>query len=153
VFVTNNASRPPSEVAASLSGNGRSGRARCRAELLPLLVRDDVTDGNWASSRGAHKPIGALDAFPDVQVAGQRCLDAGASTVAFTDVLLRRGVREVAAVDVGYGQLVWRLQTDERGAAARPDERPDPHAEGDRRRGRPDRGRSVVHPPDPGAAR
>jgi len=45
------------------------------------------------------------------------------------------------------------MQTDERGAAARPDERPDPHAEGDRRPGRPDPGRSVVHLPDPGAAR
>jgi 23S rRNA (cytidine1920-2'-O)/16S rRNA (cytidine1409-2'-O)-methyltransferase len=41
-----------------------------------------------------------------VQVAGRRCLDAGASTGGFTDVLLRRGVREVAAVDLGYGQPV-----------------------------------------------
>ena len=79
----------------------------------PLLVLDDVDDEKWAS-RGAHKLIGALDAFPDVAVAGRRCLDAGASTGGFTDVLLRRGAREVVAVDVGYGQLVWRLQTDER---------------------------------------
>jgi 23S rRNA (cytidine1920-2'-O)/16S rRNA (cytidine1409-2'-O)-methyltransferase len=79
----------------------------------PLLVREDVTDENWAS-RGAHKLIGALDAFSDVVVEGRRCLDAGASTGGFTDVLLRRGAREVVAVDVGYGQLVWRLQTDQR---------------------------------------
>ena len=79
----------------------------------PLLVREHVTDENWAS-RGAHKLIGALDAFPDVVVQGRRCLDAGASTGGFTDVLLRRGAREVVAVDVGYGQLVWRLQTDDR---------------------------------------
>jgi 23S rRNA (cytidine1920-2'-O)/16S rRNA (cytidine1409-2'-O)-methyltransferase len=79
----------------------------------PLLVRENRTDENWAS-RGAHKLIGALDAFPDVVVQGRRCLDAGASTGGFTDVLLRRGAREVVAVDVGYGQLVWRLQTDDR---------------------------------------
>jgi 23S rRNA (cytidine1920-2'-O)/16S rRNA (cytidine1409-2'-O)-methyltransferase len=79
----------------------------------PLLVKADVADENWAS-RGAHKLIGALAAFPDVMVEGRRCLDAGASTGGFTDVLLRRGAKEVVAVDVGYGQLVWRLQTDER---------------------------------------
>lgn len=64
-------------------------------------------------SRGAHKLIGALDAF-GVDPAGLRCLDAGASTGGFTDVLLRRGAAEVLAVDVGYGQLAWKLQTDER---------------------------------------
>jgi 23S rRNA (cytidine1920-2'-O)/16S rRNA (cytidine1409-2'-O)-methyltransferase len=47
-------------------------------------------------------------------VAGRRCLDAGASTGGFTDVLLRRGAREVVAVDVGYGQLVWALRSDPR---------------------------------------
>jgi hypothetical protein len=78
-----------------------------------LLVTADVTDEKWAS-RGAHKLVGALDAFSDIVVEGRRCLDAGASTGGFTDVLLRRGAREVVAVDVGYGQLVWRLQTDER---------------------------------------
>lgn len=78
-----------------------------------LIVKDDVTDENWAS-RGAHKLMGALDAFPDVVVDGRRALDAGASTGGFTDVLLRRGVREVVAVDVGYGQLIWRLQNDDR---------------------------------------
>src|SRR3712207_3294616 len=45
---------------------------------------------------------------------GRRCLDAGASTGGFTDVLLRRGAREVVAVDVGYGQLDWTLRNDPR---------------------------------------
>jgi 23S rRNA (cytidine1920-2'-O)/16S rRNA (cytidine1409-2'-O)-methyltransferase len=66
----------------------------------------------WAS-RGAHKLIGALDAF-GVSVEGLRCLDAGASTGGFTDVLLDRGAAEVVAVDVGYGLLAWRLRSDER---------------------------------------
>lgn len=65
-------------------------------------------------SRGAHKLIGALEAFKDLipPVEGQHCLDAGASTGGFTDVLLRRGAGGVVAVDVGYGQLAWRLRED-----------------------------------------
>ncbi len=69
-------------------------------------------DEGWAS-RGAHKLIGALDAF-GVEVADRVVLDAGASTGGFTDVCLRRGAKLVYAVDVGYGQLVWRLRDDER---------------------------------------
>jgi 23S rRNA (cytidine1920-2'-O)/16S rRNA (cytidine1409-2'-O)-methyltransferase len=67
-------------------------------------------------SRGGHKLAGALAAFgPDgLTVAGRRCLDAGASTGGFTDVLLRAGAARVVAVDVGYGQLAWPLRTDER---------------------------------------
>lgn len=67
-------------------------------------------------SRGGHKLAGALKAFvpQGLVVAGRRCLDAGASTGGFTDVLLRNGVAQVVAVDVGYGQLAWPLRTDER---------------------------------------
>ena len=65
-------------------------------------------------SRGGRKLAGALDALGGPEVAGRRCLDAGASTGGFTDVLLRRGAREIVAVDVGYGQLAWSLRTDER---------------------------------------
>jgi len=79
----------------------------------PVVVASDNAEDDWAS-RGAHKLIGALDAFTDVTVSGARCLDAGASTGGFTDVLLRRGAAEVVCVDVGYGQLVWRLRTDDR---------------------------------------
>ena len=67
-------------------------------------------------SRGGHKLAGALDDFgaAGLVVAGRRCLDAGASTGGFTDVLLRRGARQVVAVDVGYGQLAWSLRQDPR---------------------------------------
>ncbi len=65
-------------------------------------------------SRGGRKLAGALAAFGGLTVAGRRCLDAGASTGGFTDVLLRAGAAHVVAVDVGYGQLAWRLRTDPR---------------------------------------
>ncbi|MDO9380195.1 MAG: TlyA family RNA methyltransferase [Nocardioidaceae bacterium] len=81
-----------------------------------VLVRDDVDDPRWAS-RGAHKLLGALEVLEPLGLApveGRRCLDAGASTGGFTDVLLRRGAAQVVAVDVGYGQLVWSLQQDPR---------------------------------------
>ena len=65
-------------------------------------------------SRGAHKLIGALDAFPGVQVSGRDAMDAGASTGGFTQVLLERGASRVLAVDVGYGQLAWSVREDAR---------------------------------------
>lgn len=72
-------------------------------------------DENWAS-RGAHKLLGALEAFEPqgLELKGRKVLDAGASTGGFTDVCLRRDVDTVYAVDVGYGQLIWRLQDDPR---------------------------------------
>jgi 23S rRNA (cytidine1920-2'-O)/16S rRNA (cytidine1409-2'-O)-methyltransferase len=80
-----------------------------------LVVREDADEPDYAS-RGGHKLAGALAAFGalGLRVEGRRCLDAGASTGGFTDVLLRAGAREVVAVDVGYGQLVWALQNDPR---------------------------------------
>jgi len=78
----------------------------------PVVVRTDPDQPSWVS-RGAHKLLGALEAFP-VDVQGRRALDAGASTGGFTQVLLGRGAREVVAVDVGYGELAWALRTDER---------------------------------------
>jgi 23S rRNA (cytidine1920-2'-O)/16S rRNA (cytidine1409-2'-O)-methyltransferase len=71
-------------------------------------------DSDDVVSRGAHKLAGALDAWPQLVVADRRCLDAGASTGGFTQVLLRRGAARVVAVDVGYGQLAWSLRMDER---------------------------------------
>ncbi len=80
-----------------------------------LVVRENPDRPDYAS-RGAHKLLGALAAFTPqgLVVEGRRCLDAGASTGGFTDVLLRSGAAEVVAVDVGYGQLVWALRNDPR---------------------------------------
>ncbi len=64
-------------------------------------------------SRGGQKLDGALGEL-GVEVRGRVCLDVGASTGGFTDVLLQRGARAVIAVDVGYGQLAWSLRQDPR---------------------------------------
>jgi 23S rRNA (cytidine1920-2'-O)/16S rRNA (cytidine1409-2'-O)-methyltransferase len=111
------------EQAASLVADGRvqvKGMTAAKPATMvdsadPVHVRP-VPEGDEYVSRGGHKLAGALDAFgaEGLVVAGRRCLDAGASTGGFTDVLLRRGAAYVVAVDVGYGQLAWSLRTDER---------------------------------------
>jgi 23S rRNA (cytidine1920-2'-O)/16S rRNA (cytidine1409-2'-O)-methyltransferase len=69
-------------------------------------------DHPWVS-RGALKLVAALDQF-EISPEGLDCLDVGASTGGFTDVLLERGARRVIALDVGRGQLDWRLRNDSR---------------------------------------
>lgn len=69
-------------------------------------------DPKWAS-RAGHKLAAALEALP-VRVTGKRALDVGSSTGGFTDVLLHHGATAVTALDVGYGQLLWRLRRDPR---------------------------------------
>lgn len=80
-----------------------------------IVVSSDDSDPDYVS-RGGHKLAGALAAFMPLglKIEGRRALDAGASTGGFTDVLLRSGAGHVVAVDVGYGQLAWSLQSDER---------------------------------------
>jgi 23S rRNA (cytidine1920-2'-O)/16S rRNA (cytidine1409-2'-O)-methyltransferase len=82
---------------------------------VAIVVAESVAGPDYVS-RGAHKLAGALEAFgaSGPRVSGRRCLDAGASTGGFTDVLLRAGAAEVVAVDVGYGQLHWSLRQDPR---------------------------------------
>lgn len=111
--------------AAELVAAGRvrvAGRVATKAATAiaadePLLV-DELADGERAQyvSRGGHKLAGALRAFlpRGLVVRDRRCVDAGASTGGFTDVLLREGAAQVVAVDVGYGQLAWSLRVDER---------------------------------------
>ncbi|CAN5255962.1 TlyA family RNA methyltransferase [soil metagenome] len=79
-------------------------------------IRITEEQGPRFASRGAYKLLGALEVFKPqgFTISGKRCLDAGASTGGFTDVLLREGAARVIAVDVGYGQLVWALQSDDR---------------------------------------
>jgi 23S rRNA (cytidine1920-2'-O)/16S rRNA (cytidine1409-2'-O)-methyltransferase len=72
-----------------------------------------VTADHPYVSRGGVKLAGALDAF-GIGAAGRRALDIGASTGGFTDVLLQRGATSVIALDVGHGQLDWRIRTDPR---------------------------------------
>ncbi|MDP9092541.1 MAG: TlyA family RNA methyltransferase [Actinomycetota bacterium] len=83
------------------------------ATETPVRVLPDSADPGYAS-RGGHKLRGALTTFAQIEVAGRRCLDAGASTGGFTDVLLRAGAAQVIAVDVGYGQLAWSVRGDPR---------------------------------------
>jgi 23S rRNA (cytidine1920-2'-O)/16S rRNA (cytidine1409-2'-O)-methyltransferase len=107
------------QQAAELIGAGKVSidgmpvvKASTAMALTAALRLAGDSDRDWVS-RGAHKLTGALNAF-GISVQGRRCLDAGASTGGFTDVLLDRGAREVVAADVGYGQLAWSLRTDPR---------------------------------------
>ena len=102
--------------AASLISEGKVSSAGQVLSKASLQVEDgkdlavEHSEEDSYVSRAGHKLAGALDAFPSIAVAGKRCLDAGASTGGFTDVLLRRGAAHVVAVDVGHGQLVPQLR-------------------------------------------
>ena len=80
------------------------------AETDDLLVRGDEVS---YASRGAYKLEKAMETFK-VDADSLVCMDIGAATGGFTDVLLRAGARRVYAIDVGYGQLDWRLRQDDR---------------------------------------
>jgi len=104
-------------LAMLLAGEVDLGGAGSRNLKPGQMVADDaaltvVERPRWAS-RAGEKLAGALDAF-EVDPGGLACLDAGASTGGFTDVLLQRGAREIIALDVGHGQLDWKLRTDPR---------------------------------------
>lgn len=107
------------QQAAELIGAGRvsidgmpAAKPATAIAVSASLTVENADERGWVS-RGAHKLMGALDGLGLV-VDDSRCLDAGASTGGFTEVLLDRGAREVVAVDVGYGQLAWSLRNDPR---------------------------------------
>jgi 23S rRNA (cytidine1920-2'-O)/16S rRNA (cytidine1409-2'-O)-methyltransferase len=125
------------EQAGELVASGRVTVAGQRAAKAATQVTRDApisiadTEEPGYVSRGGHKLAGALAVFGSgglggvappgasraplgLAVAGRACLDAGASTGGFTDVLLRAGAAHVVAADVGYGQLAWSLRTDPR---------------------------------------
>ena len=82
-------------------------------QLNPEKEYDFVIKTMPYVSRGGFKLQKALDAF-EYSPVDKICLDAGASTGGFTDCLLQRGAKFVYAVDVGYGQLDWKMRSDER---------------------------------------
>ncbi len=95
-------------------GSGDAARRDLKpGALVPDAAPIRVASGPDYASRGADKLAGALDPL-GVDPAGLVCLDVGASTGGFTDVLLRRGAARIHAVDVGRGQLADRLARDER---------------------------------------
>jgi 23S rRNA (cytidine1920-2'-O)/16S rRNA (cytidine1409-2'-O)-methyltransferase len=104
-----------SAKARILAGDVRVGGAAARRPSVMLEPSADVTlvAPSPYVSRGGYKLAHALDAF-SVDVRGSVVVDVGASTGGFTDVLLQRGCARVYAVDVGYGQLAWKLRQDSR---------------------------------------
>jgi 23S rRNA (cytidine1920-2'-O)/16S rRNA (cytidine1409-2'-O)-methyltransferase len=104
-------------AAAVMAGEVVVGReARRDSKPGQLVDRDapvEVAARSPYVSRGGLKLAAALDAL-GIDPAGLRCLDVGASTGGFVDCLLQRGAEAVAAVDVGHGQLDWRLRNDPR---------------------------------------
>ena len=108
---------PTRSRAQALVLAGRVYAGERRLDKPGLQVAADLPVSVRASeeyvSRGAHKLVAGLDAFA-IDPQGLVCLDVGASTGGFTDLLLRRGAVRVYAVDVGYGQLDARLRRDGR---------------------------------------
>lgn len=102
-------------AAAVLAGQVRVGGTTVTkaGEQVDADADIEVSGGDRFVSRGGLKLEHAFENFP-IDVAGKAVLDGGASTGGFTDCLLSHGARKVIAVDVGYGQLDWKLRQDPR---------------------------------------
>ena len=100
-------------LAGRIEVAGGASRILKPGQLVDPRLEVTLLPGSRWASRGGEKLSAALDAFA-IDVTGLACLDAGASTGGFTDVLLARGARIVYAVDVGRGQLIDRLRRDPR---------------------------------------
>ena len=81
--------------------------------LLPVDAELTLKETMPYVSRGGLKLVAALDRF-NLEVTGFTCLDVGASTGGFTDCLLQRGAVKIVALDVGHGQLAWKIRQDPR---------------------------------------
>jgi 23S rRNA (cytidine1920-2'-O)/16S rRNA (cytidine1409-2'-O)-methyltransferase len=99
-------------LAGKVTVNGQT-MTKAGAQVTADAVIEVAEPDHPYASRGALKLEAALDAFA-IEPAGLDCLDVGASTGGFTDLMLARGARRVIALDVGRGQLDWRLRTDDR---------------------------------------
>ena len=99
-------------LAGQVDVNGRGAQKAGTMVDVATEVRVLGPDHPWVS-RGGLKLAHALDTF-GIDVTGALALDIGASTGGFTDVLLQRGARHVIAIDVGHGQIHWKLRTDPR---------------------------------------
>ena len=88
-------------------------KAEKPGQRVPVDIQVKLLASERYVSRGGLKLEAALDRF-DVSVEGKTCLDIGSSTGGFTDCLLQRGAARIHAVDVGRGQLDWRLRNDPR---------------------------------------
>ncbi len=117
IFLTENGFCDSREKAKRLIMAGQVLINEIVADKSSYIVKDGdkirVKEGQKYVSRGGHKLEKALEVFP-VDVSGLAILDIGASTGGFTDCLLQNGASEVCAVDVGYGQLDWKLRNDAR---------------------------------------
>ncbi len=98
-----------------------AGQVRVDGELVlkpatrfPVEVDIQIDRGPRYVSRGGEKLAAALEAFGRAELGGRVCADVGASTGGFTDCLLQHGAGKVYAVDVGYGELHWKLRNDPR---------------------------------------
>jgi len=98
----------------------RTGRVRVNGQVqskpgnqFDIDDKLEVEEPDRFVSRGGEKLLGALEAFP-IELDSRVCLDIGSSTGGFTDCMLQHGASRVYAIDVGKGQLHWKLRNDER---------------------------------------
>lgn len=116
LIAENFAESPKLAAALIMSGNVCVNGALAQSAGQQVKASDVVTlkgrEHEWVS-RGAYKLLTAAERF-SLNLDGRVCLDVGASTGGFTQVMLRRGAAKVYAVDVGYGQLAWELRSDSR---------------------------------------
>ena len=116
-LLTDRGLAPTRSNAAALIMSGRvyvgGVKASKPGDTVPEDAHIEVRGGMEFVSRGGYKLKKAVESF-HIDLSGKICLDCGASTGGFTDCMLQNGASKVYAVDVGYGQLAWKLRSDDR---------------------------------------